>query len=174
MAMKSVLGMKSARFHGHEIHPWHEICQFHGHEIHRISWNPADFMNSGFSTTKSCIFHQNQYRWTRSTTECCIFGSFDSFQYRYMLNISPYHEICRISWNPSWNLPNFMKSARFHEIRHEIRRISWNSPNFMYFPNEPRTNGPIFSKIDKCSIVDQIYFHLKYRSLFMSNFCACC
>ena len=90
-------------------------------------WNPPDFMNSGFSTTKSCIFHQNQYRWTRSTTECCIFGSFDSFQYRYMLNISPYHEIHQISWN----LPDFMKSAGFHEIHHEICRISWNPPDFM-------------------------------------------
>ena len=100
--------MKSARFH-------HEICQ--------ISWI-VDFLplNPVFFIRTNTDIHER----TRSTTECCIFGSFGSFQYRYMLNISPYHEICLISWNPSWNLPNFMKSAKFHEIHR-------NSADFMKF-----------------------------------------
>ena len=80
------------------------------------------------------------------------------------------HEICQISWPEisqiscmksarfhglksaefhAWNPQDFMKSARFHGLKsarfHEIRQISWNPLDFMYFPNEPRTNGPIFN-----------------------------
>ena len=92
-----------------------------------MSWNPAGFQYAyeicqiSWSTTKFCIFHEIQYRYTH-----------------YMLNmqcISPWHEICWISW--PWNLLNFMKSAKFHheictEFHHEICRISWpwNPPNF--------------------------------------------
>ena len=157
--------MKSAWFHGWnpldfimKSAEFHEICwisswnvadfmKFGGfhHEIWRISWI-VDFLplNPVFFIRSNTDIHER----TRSTTECCIFGSFGSFQYRYMLNISPYHEIHQISWNP----PDFMKSARFHEIcripcmkstgfhawnlpnfMHEICQISsWNLPNFMH------------------------------------------
>ena len=92
---------------------------FH-HEIHWISWI-VDFAVF-FCKTNTDI---HEYRYTVwSTTECCIFHQ----------NQSPWHEIQQISWN----LVDFMKSARFHghEIRripcmksakfhHEICRISW-------------------------------------------------
>ena len=108
----------------------------------QISWNPPDFRawNPPDFMMKSAEFHA----W------------------------NPPNFMHEIHWI-SWNSPDFMKSARFHEISriscmksarfheicriscmksaefHEIRWISWNPPDFMYFPNEPRTNGPIFS-----------------------------
>ena len=46
----------------------------------------------------------------------------------FMKSARFYGEICQISWI-SWNLPDFMKSARFHG---EIHQISWwNPPDFM-------------------------------------------
>ena len=154
--------MKSTRFH-------HEICQiswdlvdfmkfggFH-HEICQISWI-VDFLplNPVFFIRSNTDIHER----TRSTTECCIFGSFGSFQYRYMLNISPYHEIRLISWNPpdfmheicqiSWSTLNPVRTNTdihertrsttecciFHQNQspwHEICWISWNPPDFMVY-----------------------------------------
>ena len=60
---------------------------------------------------------------------------------RFHMKSAGFHEIDGIS---SWNLPDFMESARFHEIHqnsadfmmkfgrfHEIWQIPWNLPNFI-------------------------------------------
>ena len=116
------------------------------HEICQISWNPLNFMKSaGFHglPLKCCIFHQNQYRYISpcheiwriswSTTKMLYFSSEPIQIYKSLpwnladfmaMKSTRFHEIRQISWNLSWNLPNFMKSTGFHEIHHEIRRIS--------------------------------------------------
>ena len=96
------------------------------------------------------------------------------------MKFARFHEIHQISW---WNLPDFMKSSRFHEIcqisswnppdfmkfaefHHEIRRISWNSSDFM-MPNEPRTNGPIFSAV--IILYNKSWFDLQNTWLFSES-----
>ena len=118
--------MKSAGFH--EIHwiswPWNPYF-FH-------SWDPTDInvmykslaWNLVDSTIECCIFHQNQYRYTWMSL----------LHDKYAVYISPCHEIHRISW--SWNLPDSMKSTRFHTDIHyymlNMQCISpWNPPDFM-------------------------------------------
>ena len=94
------------------------------HEIHQISpWNPPDFMNSVFyffrtNTDIQYYMLNRQNSW--STTELLYF---------FHQKQSPWHEIHWISWN----LPNFMKFARFHEIC----RISWSTTTRLYFSSEP-------------------------------------
>ena len=132
-----VLGMKSAEFH--EIR--HEIC----HEICRISYAKdfgSDEKNTAFSGRSSpfmyiCIGFAEKYSKIHYSWNPADFmvksGRFHGEIWWISMKSGGFHmqiasfayEIWRISYD------------RFHDGFHEIRQIS-------YFPNEPRTNGPIF------------------------------
>ena len=119
-------------FHFHvcifQDQPWNlpdfmKFAWFH-HKICQISpWNPLDFMNSGF-----------------------FFRTNTDIRY-YMV----YHWMLYFSSEPkslAWNLPNFMKSTRFH---HEICQISW----IVDFSSEPIQIYSITWSTTECCIFHQ-------------------
>ena len=117
-------GLKSAEFHA-----WNPPNFMH--EIWQISWNLVDFMKSNkFSWNPPNFMHEiHQISW--NSLDFMKSARFHEIRRISCMKSAGFHEIRWISWN----LPDFMKSAEFH---------AWNPPDFMYFPNEPRTNGPIF------------------------------
>ena len=129
--------MKSARFHMQ----MRQIC----------IWNLPDFImkSAGFHglPLNAVFFMRYQYRWIH-------YGHAKYAVYKSCgMKSAWFHEIHLISWNlpdfmamkstrSPWNPPDFMamKSAKFH--------LAMKSAKFhgheIWWPNEPRTNGPIF------------------------------
>ena len=105
----------------HCISPWHEICWI-------SPWNPPDFMNSGFFFRTNTDIHYymlNRQRFHGLPLNAVFFIRTNT-DIHFIHCISPWHEICQISWNS----PDFiMKSARFHEIRW----ISWSTTECCIF-----------------------------------------
>ena len=120
--------MKSTGFH-------YEICQ--------ISWNPPDFICKwGNLHMKSAGFHawnppnfmvwnlpdfMHEIRQISSMKSAGFHGDIHLMLY-FSSEPIQIHWICSVYKSLPWNLPDFMKSAEFHEIH----RISWwNPPDFM-------------------------------------------
>ena len=136
----------------------------------KSGWNPPDFTgeihqiskvkSGGFQgwNPSPCI-HQTE-EFFAETLAFIILGGF----HRWYLG-----EICWISWI-SWNLPDFMKFARFHlkstrfhgeicRISPEICRISWN-------PYEICMKSTRFHEIRRISWNVSFCVMIKYRSFF--------
>ena len=146
------MSLLHAKYAVYKSLPWYttECCVFHQkcHEIHWISpWNPLDFMVLYFSSEPIQIYKSLPWNPPNFTMKSAGFHGHSSEPKAL-----------------AWNLPDFMKSAKFHEIQMSQGPMVLFFVSSFFLLHSP-SSWSSFSTFHHFFFISSFHLHLQAASL---------